>query len=201
MAQGKSPRLPNAYQEVEYIESTGTQYIDLGYLLLMYGDVEVYCKIAWTEFSALNSGQYTAFLGYNGNMQLAQAPSSQNVGCACIGNAINQNVQYTLNQITEVNANLSSTLANVYYKIDGVDTGLARVSNTNSTVLLFSSLNPQYNAKLKLYELILSHDNTPINHLIPCYRRSDNEICLYDIVQGGIWVNQGTGTFLKGNDV
>ena len=28
-----TPRLPNEYQELEYIESTGTQYIDTNYII------------------------------------------------------------------------------------------------------------------------------------------------------------------------
>ena len=35
------PRLPNAYQEVEYIQSSGTQFIDTGYLITPTTEVSV----------------------------------------------------------------------------------------------------------------------------------------------------------------
>ena len=37
--------------------------------------------------------------------------------------------------------------------------------------------------------------------LIPCYRKSDGEIGMYDLVNSVFYTNDGTGTFLKGNNV
>lgn len=36
---------------------------------------------------------------------------------------------------------------------------------------------------------------------IPCYRKSDDVIGLYDLVSKQFYTNQGTGTFTKGADV
>lgn len=36
---------------------------------------------------------------------------------------------------------------------------------------------------------------------IPCYRKSDNEIGLYDTVSNTFFLNAGSGTFTKGDDV
>lgn len=38
-------------------------------------------------------------------------------------------------------------------------------------------------------------------HLIPCYRKSDNVIGMYDLVSKSFKINELTGTFTKGNDV
>jgi hypothetical protein len=40
-----------------------------------------------------------------------------------------------------------------------------------------------------------------IRNYIPCYRKSDNVIGLYDLVNNVFYTNAGTGTFLKGADV
>lgn len=37
--------------------------------------------------------------------------------------------------------------------------------------------------------------------LVPCYRKSDNEIGMYDMFSGNFYTNAGTGKFSKGNDI
>ena len=44
-------------------------------------------------------------------------------------------------------------------------------------------------------------DGTPIRNFVPCYRKSDNVIGLYDTVEGVFYTNAGTGSFTKGVDV
>lgn len=38
-------------------------------------------------------------------------------------------------------------------------------------------------------------------NLVPCYRKSDGEIGMYDLVNGVFYTNSGSGTFIKGDDV
>ena len=40
-----------------------------------------------------------------------------------------------------------------------------------------------------------------LRNFIPCYKKSSGEIGMYDTVSKEFFTNQGTGTFLKGNDV
>lgn len=37
--------------------------------------------------------------------------------------------------------------------------------------------------------------------LVPCYRKSDNEIGMYDMFSGNFYTNAGTGKFSKGSDI
>ncbi|MBR3423660.1 MAG: hypothetical protein IKG80_04140 [Clostridia bacterium] len=41
----------------------------------------------------------------------------------------------------------------------------------------------------------------PVHYYVPCYRKSDNEIGLYDLVTDDFLTNAGTGTFRKGGNV
>ena len=50
------------------------------------------------------------------------------------------------------------------------------------------------------YCKIWEEDNL-IRNLVPCYRKSDNKLGLYDIVNGKFYTNQGTGEFTAGPDV
>lgn len=66
-------------------------------------------------------------------------------------------------------------------------------------------LNRDGNATLKpkliIYSWKFYQDNVLIRDFIPCYRKSDNEIGLYDLVTETFYTNKGTGTFLKGNNI
>ena len=59
-----------------------------------------------------------------------------------------------------------------------------------------------YRSMTKLYSLkIYGHNNSLIANFIPCYRKADNEIGLYNIVTEEFRPNGNAGTFLKGPDV
>ena len=52
-----------------------------------------------------------------------------------------------------------------------------------------------------MFDFHISENGTKKLHLIPCYRKSDGEIGLYDIVNNIFYTNMGSGEFLKGADV
>lgn len=53
----------------------------------------------------------------------------------------------------------------------------------------------------KIYSVLLDKDGTIVANLVPCYRKSDGEIGLFDLVSEQFFVNNGTGEFTKGSDV
>lgn len=53
----------------------------------------------------------------------------------------------------------------------------------------------------KLYFLVISDGNTPMFNLLPCYRKSDGIIGMYDTISNTFFTNTGTGTFTKGADI
>ena len=53
----------------------------------------------------------------------------------------------------------------------------------------------------RIYKLTFTPNGTKEADFVPCYRKSDGEIGLYDTVSKTFFTNQGTGTFLKGADV
>ena len=56
-------------------------------------------------------------------------------------------------------------------------------------------------AKGKIKTFIQKRNGEEIVNLVPCYRKSDNEIGMYDLVTKTFFTNQGTGSFMKGPDV
>ena len=51
-----------------------------------------------------------------------------------------------------------------------------------------------------LYSAQIKQGNTILHNYVPCYRKTDNVIGVYDTVTGTFYTNDGTGTFGKGND-
>ena len=92
--------------------------------------------------------------------------------------------------------------------VDGVlkNTWTYASFTTNYNALLFArKVNSngaiQERSKMRLYNCKIWDNGTLIRNFIPCYRISDNELGLYDLVNNVFYTNQGTGTFIKGNIV
>lgn len=58
-----------------------------------------------------------------------------------------------------------------------------------------------YPADYRYYYFLHERSGEKIAELIPCYRKSDGKIGMYDTVNGAFYANTGTGVFEKGADV
>ena len=56
-------------------------------------------------------------------------------------------------------------------------------------------------ADADIYDFRITSPSGAVMHLIPCYRKSDSVIGMFDTVSGSFFTNAGTGTFTKGADV
>ncbi len=76
--------------------------------------------------------------------------------------------------------------------------------NTNLNVFIFA-LNyygsRNYPVSAKLYSTKLIENGVLTRDFIPCYRKVDGVIGLYDLVTNEFFTNKGTGVFLKGVDI
>ncbi len=180
-------KLPSSYQEVEYIESTGTQWIT-------------------TEISA--SRLITAEID---TMFTEQTSSSQILlGCSDnAGNWVGQNSQkyatgasHTINIISSnrkvLNVNFNSN--SLELEIDGL-TSTRIGTHVNTGYYNIFGINNLYLSKARLYGIKIKEINIVINDFIPCYRISDGEIGLYDVINDKFYTKSGTGVFQKGENV
>ena len=53
----------------------------------------------------------------------------------------------------------------------------------------------------RVYGISFEFDDVPAGDFVPCYRKADGTIGMYDTVSGSFFTNAGTGTFSKGADV
>lgn len=189
---GSVRRLPIEYQEVEYIESTKIDYIDTDYTLndnsVMHFKYipNVTTGNSLFGFSNIKSGYYASGL----------------IGKSLMSGIIKkENSKYVIanNNVINSEVNLIVTNTKMTYNDNEITTNY---SFSGGKLTLFKNLNyPTDSFSGKFYSLKIYDNEILVCNFIPCYRKSDNKIGLYDLVNNKFYTNQGTGTFLKGEDV
>lgn len=191
-------RLPSIYQEVEYIESTGTQFIDLSFGFYITDEIQMRGAMTKTfqdkylvapkQWNTDNN-RFAMFGGLGGFM-------------FCLGQQGTPNNILTPTMQPDSNFHTIS-YANKIFTV--VDTGSIADMTTKSfgsetaNIRLFYGYSSNTHGKIASYHHEKA-DGTEVN-LIPCYRKSDNEIGMYDTVTKTFYVNSGTGEFIVGPDV
>ncbi|MBR6690527.1 MAG: hypothetical protein IKL65_04275 [Bacilli bacterium] len=200
-------KLPSQYQEVEHIESTGTQYIDTGIIPNQYTGFDI---IFLTKNSLISTPSGT-ISGYGSVMGARQASSNKEFQLTTYS-ATGGNYFGTLrynntsnNAGITPNVKMHVTLLNkVYTDNNGAKTTLSGTFTAPVTLTVFALNNNgtiTQHGIVQLYSLKLYNESTMIRNFIPCYRKSDGEIGLYDTIENKFYSNEGTEKFMKGNDI
>ena len=180
--------LPEQYQQVEYIESTGTQYINTNYTPVENDDINIE-KVKNTGTGCLFSA------GNSTNQLILLASSSTNYYWKyfATGNATAFFTEELSNFSTISIANGSISINNV------VKASSTYAGTVDTTIQLFRRVNGESYATASIGRFTITNGNKTKLDLIPCYRISDNEVGMYDLVSNTFYTNAGTGTFNKGN--
>lgn len=195
--------LPNDYQQVEYIESTGTQWIDTGIIpeISAINKPIINIKFRFTDISTLQRvfGVHTN-IGQYFQLFLNQAPNNSVFGIQAFNGE-----PYTTLDLNSNIYDLSINFENDTLISNGETKTLTYSNNTASplTIYLFgrnSAGTASTLAKIKLYSFEYQ-DSTIHKNFIPCYRKADNVAGMYDLVENKFYTNLGTGNFLKGQDI
>ena len=186
--------LPAEYQQVEYIESTGTQYIDTG----VFAQTEKYKIIYDMEISEKVSG----YIGANGILQIK----------------VNSGIYYISRNSTSISTNSRRTVISegeikngTITKLTIDDTTISESWNSSyyGKILLFALGDDQrvYNntklSDIKIYGCKIYENDILVRDFIPCKRKSDNKPGLFDLVENKFYTNQGDGEedFTVGPDI
>ena len=200
----KQGDLPSEYQQVEYIESTGTQYIDT--------NVNADYKLSvLAEFSLTEFGNAFGAIGSAsglGNRHHFNFANSQGIRYYYTGTNVNTVQLFSPNEELGVKHKYFIDIYNSKVQIDdgtlenidtrsefdiGINYWLFR-RNANSDSLKTYS-------KIKLYNFKMYKENILVRNFIPCYRKNDSVIGLYDTINNVFYTNDGTGIFGKGSNV
>lgn len=201
----KEEGLPDVYQRVEYIENTGTQYILTNYIPTVTEDMKIEIDYMFTAIQAGDSFLFGA--KQNGTEFITfQCESYSGSNWYC-GSGIRQfrsvlrAIGITLNVLYSLVMN-GNTLT-----VDGksVSYNGDRRSGFSTQICIFAGnwngAIRYINKGARIYKLTFTANDTKEADFVPCYRKSDGEIGMYDTVSRTFYTNAGTGTFLKGVDV
>lgn len=195
--------LPDGYTQVDYIKSGGTQYIDTGvnadsnlsikmnlsssyhtqqrHMGAIKNDNGVYTRHHITLNASTTTNYIASFTG--------QTNSAQNLLLTIDDNKHYLNLdiynkKISADEETPIDLTLQPFDTELNYWL------FARNSN-NSTNISF--------AIMQIYDCKMYYSDVLVRDFIPCYRNSDNEVGLYDLVNNVFYTNRGTGSFTYGN--
>lgn len=201
--------LPEGYKRVEYIESTGTQYIDTGY----YANFKTRVIL---EFS------YTQSNGDNYSNGFVFGSANESVGSPSLSIGINKNesIIYRNSDTQDIFILPFAANTNVKYRMETYKNYI-KINNTIYTssmrlltqTLRYSSYLFARHQKLgtntgyaysilkgKIYFCQLYEDDILVRNFIPC-KNSNNKVGLYDLVENKFYSNSGTGDFVAGEEI
>ena len=182
------------YQKVEYIQSSGTQYIDTGVIpnentriqmkfrpLVATGGVIIGYNTGNdnTDYRFFNASSGNYFDMWNKRINGGTCSSGTDYTYE-LGNF------YVKNLLTNTNV-ISGAVVSSFTGVDSIK--LNAVTSTSGFV------------NVRWYYVKIYDGTTLIRNLYPCYRTSDNAIGMFDIVEKKFYNNNGTGVFIKGSDL
>lgn len=195
--------LPSGYTQIEYIQSSGTQYIDTNIPAIQYYKVNI-------DFQWLSSGDQTIIGGNGGKTSVIYlgCNSSSNTSYYFnwsnswidIPNMVDNNRHQVEISLESGNITINRDNTNIYSSSDTLDG--ATTSSETLKIFCRTNLNNKWTGRiydLKFYDLL--NNSILINHFIPCIQDSDDAIGLYDIVNNQFYGNSGTGTFVAGPEI
>ena len=184
--------LPDEYQKVEYIESTGTQYIDTktkgNSELHIVADLEILeqenIKGILGSREANTYANSIAFWVLN---QKIRGDYGENINTYTYNN-----INYTGRHVFDINKGV--------YSVDNTSYTFSKETYSNNYNLALFTVNnsntyDSRRVKARCYSLKIYNNMEEIQkYFVPCYRKVDNKPGLYDLVTNEFYTNQDNGT-------
>lgn len=201
---GEVELLPDGYTALEYIESTGTQWIGTGFT--PDSNTRVICSCApmvatagWDSISSyifgigdiesntydcyMAAGKWSAIYGTQINEEAESTPVGQEV-------TIDFNANHVL--ITSGEAVVLDHEFAVSSFTCPSQLKLLRIERDNAT---------GYFGKARIMSCSIYDNGVPARTFVPARRESDGAVGLFDVLNGQFYGNSGTGSFIAGPDV
>lgn len=176
----KGSILPAEYQQVEYIENASSN----GCVPIIPVDIRTTDEI---HITIMRTGQATGYDTFFGSRISEWYTDSTGAF----------KTYYSANY-TSITPN--DTIAELNKKYDIVAYTSLAITLGVGILAYYDNLSGfSYNFRGRVYKCKIVRDNTPVYNWIPCYRKADNKIGMYDIANDVFY--EGTGNLTKGADV
>lgn len=196
------PDLPYEYQQVEYLEATGTQCIDTEHYPVS-GDL-LTAKIEFTSlgnqsfYGAQNTNTFSNAVGLSGASIWEYYSGTRWRNAGSVGPSVG-----TVYDIVYSHASGAQSLSvngSVVLQSSDVITQTAHIATAGLFGRNSGSAISQ-RCHMKLYSAKITNGNKVIRNFVPVIRRSDGVAGLYDLAEGKFYTNAGTGSFITGEPV
>lgn len=194
-------RLPEGYTELKYIEGTGTQWIDTGFVPNQNSGIKMTAKVTALESGAGNTGAF--FFGssypdhlhgieaysYSGKYNVYRNGDMQTFGS---GASVGDTVTVLLDKRNLLITSSSGTNITHMFGEDQFQSG---------TTLRLAALprSASFYGMIQIIDCQVYNDGSLIRDFIPCKSQS-GAVGMYDMVGGKFYGNSGTGSFIAGNE-
>lgn len=185
--------LPEGYTQLEYIQSSGTQYIDTGFRPNQASRVDMVAQmpaiLKYPAFFGTRAGSNALFWLYaNDAKTTIYGYGSAKPRATC-----------TMTDLLVIKADANT----LYVNGDVLITAATSTFETDFPLYLFAVNNSgqyQYPAGMKLYQCKISDQKRTARFFIPC-KNVAGAVGLYDVVGMKFYGNAGTGSFTAGPSV
>ncbi len=202
---GKNPsRLPDGYTELEYIQSSGAQYIDTG-VVLEYGKVSDVRLVL--DFECIgDSGGSTRYIAGTRTAQEKQSfyivySANRYFSVGYYNQLFNSSTPYAARHLLDFNRNVCT--------LDGAVHTFPAYNISNSYSIYLGTVNTKgapasaSNAASftgRIYSCQIYKNDVLVRDLVPC-KNSSGAVGLYDLVNGTFCANAGSGSFTAGAEI
>ena len=196
------------YTKLEYIQGTGTQYLDTGITPKATQRIEIEVQLdavtAWERlYGVTKNGAVTRADVYAND---ADNQGKMDFFVVRFKNGYAEDdVPVKIPMVINTKYKVDVNYATKEVKLDDVSLGYvteAPDNNDNRTIQVFSGADSDVApAKMKLYSFKIYEGDELVLDLIPVKRNSDNVVCAYDTVSEEYFTNEGTGVFTAGAEV
>ena len=191
-------KVPNGYTQVEYIQSSGTQYIDTGISPTTNTGFKIKASCTTENNtdkiligSRASSNRFWVDFDYNnGNKRIYG-------GFGNIDNIGN----YVLDTDYEIDFNYNGTKKVITNGVSYDLTGTFDSTGSLPMYIFRANYSSPIAGNFKVYYCQIYNGTTLVRDFIPCIRNSDSVVGLYDLVSKTFFTNAGTGTFTYGREV
>lgn len=196
------PKLPSGYTELQYIQSSGTQYIDTGVkpgtTTKIVMDVEPTAAASSTsvyffDSYTVSTRRYVFRMVFSTSGVLGAMGSLSSSGAVTLTTISSDS---TIRRM-KLQASASEKTFLVDGKTASVTTTISFVSTMPNILLLSSSGSTSYRLSAKLYSCQIYTGSTLTRDFVPC-KNPSGTVGLYDLVGGTFYANAGTGSFAAG---
>ena len=210
--------LPDEYQQVEYLESTGLQYIDARIVPVRYPNMVITVKGNYTQVVESNQDEFVMGVEQNGGPYILLGQSKKYGNNGFVGQMTDGGGERHMGSIDTYNHTFMLDLKECRAQLDLTPTELEskNIEGITGNYYLFAQNKMGYpaysHAHFRMNYCKMTQEGKKIRYFLPCYTKeivtdvngveqAVGTTGLYELMEGKFYTNKGAGTFLRGPDV